>query len=72
MPSRSDSVFLRSSLVAPLFLQELLRGGTRVIFALRLENVKFFLKVLTFQFSPPFRKSELTTSSQGSFHKPHH
>ena len=58
--------------MAPPFLQELLHGGTRVIFALRLENVKFFLKVLTFWFSPPFRKSELAASSQGSFHKPHH
>lgn len=36
--------FLRSSLVGPPFLQELLLGGTGIIFALRPEDKKFFLK----------------------------
>lgn len=56
--------------MGPPFLQELLLGGTRIIFALGPEDEKFFLKGnLSFFSSPTLsRESELAMSSQCSFH----
>lgn len=49
-PSRSGLAFSQKSLVGPPFLQELLQGATRIIFALRPGDEKFFLKGMAFLF----------------------